>query len=99
VRKPSALCVTNGAATLIKTPLPSKAQPRIELADRLGEVEKARDELMSHESAMSMMMTRHWRRDRTDFDMLFAAAKVAQMLKGDRTNQNTDRHRLRHRFA
>src|ERR1700722_1885381 len=78
-------------ATLVTPPLPSKAEVRIELVDRLVEVEKARDDLMSHEPAMSVMVARHWRKDRTDFDMLLAAATIAQMLKGDRTQPRIDK--------
>ena len=69
-------------ATLIKMPLPKKPQARIQLVDLLLEVEKARDGVMSYDPAMSVMVARHWRRDRTDFDMLYAVATVAQALKG-----------------
>lgn len=78
-------------ATLIKTPLPAKPQARIDLVDLLVEVEKARDDLMSHDPAMSMMVARHWRKDRTDFDTLLAAATVAQGLKGDKAQPRIDK--------
>ena len=82
---------SNLLATLIKTSLPAKPRARIELVDLLLTAEKARDDLLSHDSAMSAMLARHWQKDRTDFDTLFVVAMVAQALKGDKTHPRTDK--------
>ncbi|MGA2491558.1 MAG: DUF3320 domain-containing protein [Roseiarcus sp.] len=77
-------------ASLIKTRLPKKPSARIELVDRLIEVEKAHEHLVSYDAAMSAMAARHWRKERTDFNTLFSAAEVMQALKTDQLHPDID---------
>ena len=67
-------------ATLIRGPLPRKAQERIELVDRLLTVEKAHEALKAENAAMSALLPVHWRGEKTDFATLLAAASAVQEL-------------------
>ena len=60
--------------SMLKTPLPKKAQARIELADRLIEFAKYRADLAVEDRAMGTMLPLHWRGEKTDFLTLHTAA-------------------------
>ena len=67
-------------ASLIKVPLPNKAQSRVELADRLIAIEKAREDLKAEDAAMGAMIPVHWRGEKTDFATLRDAAATLRAL-------------------
>ena len=71
---------SNILAALINIPLPKRAKERIELVDRLIKVEKARDDLVAEDAAMSLLLPLHWRGERTDFATLYTAATAVHAL-------------------
>ena len=68
-------------ATLVKVPLPKKAQARIELVDRLIAVEKARQELTGEDAAMNAVIPHRLERREDRFRGSWnSAASIVQML-------------------
>jgi very-short-patch-repair endonuclease len=67
-------------ASLLKVPLPPKAQPRIDLADQLIFFERARANLRGEDAAMESMIPLQWRREKTDFILLQTAAVAVKDL-------------------
>ncbi len=60
--------------SMLKIPLPKKAQARIELTDRLIEFAKHRADLVAEDRVMSTVLPLHWRGEKTDFPTLETAA-------------------------
>ena len=78
-------------AALLKTPLPLKPHARVKLAETLHQVERAQELLLTHDLAMNQMLARHWRKEKTDFQLLRSAAMVVSRLKAQPCSPQIDK--------